>query len=60
VSTKNKFKVGDWADHKSGTLDPREVARVEGDSIYLRFSSQNKEYGPFLAANYRRIPKDKS
>lgn len=44
---------GDWADHVSGDLDPREVARVEGDSVWLLIFGN--EIGPFPRDNYTYI-----
>lgn len=51
-----KPKVGDWADHKSGTLDPRPVHAVlkeEGKPlmIQLSFSGTPSETW-FPASNY--------
>jgi hypothetical protein len=42
---------GDLADHRSRELDPREVARVDGDMIWLYLMGPN-EHGPFPAENY--------
>lgn len=42
-------RSGDWADHVSGELDPREVTRVRGDQIWLRIGGES---GPYPAANY--------
>lgn len=42
---------GDIADHRSRELDPREVARVEGDQIWLHLVTDEPS-GPFPAANY--------
>lgn len=50
MTTETTFEVGDWADHKSGQLDPREVTRVEADGIYLDLGGS--EIGPFPAENY--------
>lgn len=44
------FSVGDWADHKSGGLDPRRVTRVEGDRIWIDILGS--ERGPYRAADY--------
>ena len=54
----NQFQPGDYADHKSGTLDPRPVESVEGDTIRLRIGTVVTD--PLPAANYRRIPKDEA
>lgn len=53
----NPFEVGDWADHKSGDLDPREVAEVEGAHIRLRIGPETvTDLVP--ADAYDRIPKE--
>lgn len=44
-------RPGDRADHKSGELDPREVARVDGDRIWL-YLLTDEPSGPFDAVNY--------
>lgn len=45
-----KSRVGMWADHASGTLDPRQVTRDDGDTIWLDILG--KESGPYPADNY--------
>lgn len=52
----NPFEPGDWADHKSGTLDPREVAKVQGENICLQIGTLVTP--PIPHANYDRIPKE--
>lgn len=51
-------EVGMMADHKSGTLDPRPVARVRrcgrGWQVWLQIGSI--EAGPIPASNYRYTP----
>lgn len=42
---------GDVADHRTRDLDPRTVARVEGDQVWL-YLVTNEPSGPFPAANY--------
>lgn len=54
--TANQFRVGDLADHKSGQLDPRPVAAVEGDTIRLDIFGLVTD--PVLAANYDLIAAD--
>ena len=41
---------GDWADHVSGVLDPREVVRADGSYVYLDILGQT--CGPFPKENY--------
>lgn len=51
-------EVGDWADHKSRTLDPRRVARVRargrGWQVWLNYysSEPDRMFGPLPASNY--------
>lgn len=45
-------EVGDWADHKSGDLDPRQVTRVSADGGLVWLYMLTAEAGPFPAANY--------
>lgn len=54
--TDNPFQVGDRADHKTGQLDPRPVAAVEGEMIRLDILGTITD--PVPAANYDRIPRD--
>jgi hypothetical protein len=51
---KGEPAVGDIADHTSGKLDPRKVARVEGDQVWLALAPAEREsvIGPFPAGNY--------
>lgn len=49
----NPFKVGDRADHKSRTLDPRPVVEVRGDQIRLEIGDVPDVWVD--AANYDRI-----
>lgn len=51
MNTVTSPSPGDWADHKSGELDLREVARVDGDHIWLYLITKSPS-GPFNAANY--------
>lgn len=44
-------RVGDMADHRSGTLDPRPVAEVDGSQIRLQIGSIVTDRLP--KANYR-------
>lgn len=48
-----KPEVGQWADHKSGTLDPRPVAEVseDGTQVKLRIHTLVSDWVP--AKNYR-------
>ena len=48
-----KPQVGDWADHRNGNLDPRQVAKVSADGwfIWLRLGGA-KDIGPFPVENY--------
>ena len=43
-------RVGMWADHVSGQLDPRKVTRDDGDTVWLDILGS--ESGPFPANNY--------
>lgn len=52
--TTNPFSVGDWADHKSGSLDPRKVVGVGDDWIDLEIDTART--GPVPAENYDRLP----
>lgn len=54
MSTKNMFKPGDRALHKSNQLDSREVHSVEGGKIRLLIGDTVTE--PVPAAHYWRIP----
>jgi hypothetical protein len=46
-------RVGMWADHVSGELDPREVTRDEDGMVWLRgISTSGDDMGPFPAENY--------
>lgn len=52
------FKAGDWADHKSGDLDPRQVfaAGWFGDDAWIDLAISDKtRTGPVLASNYTRM-----
>lgn len=51
-------KVGDIATHRSGELDPRRVAMVEGEEVWLEFTVS--ALGPFPKRNYRfkRVVRD--
>jgi hypothetical protein len=44
--------VGDSAWHKDGVLDPRPVARVEGDQIWIELPGDGQPIGPLPAENY--------
>lgn len=50
-------KVGDWADHITGELDPRQVARVSpnGKKIWITITD-GVTAGPLLAENYTFKP----
>lgn len=52
---KASFKVGDLADHRSGTLDPRPVEEVseDGKSIRLRIGTIVTDWLP--AKNYKNL-----
>lgn len=47
-------KVGDWADHKSRSLDPRPVSRVRrmGRGWQVWIMIHTLECGPLPASNY--------
>lgn len=50
---RDKPRVGDLAWHRYNELDPREVARIEEDQIWLRMHrGPEGVIGPFLAENY--------
>ena len=53
-SPRNPFRIGDRADHKSGTLDTRPVVAVKGAKIRIGIGTLASDWLP--AANYRRIP----
>lgn len=40
----------DWADHRSGRLDPRRVTRVSGKSVWIDIFGV--ESGPYPLTNY--------
>lgn len=47
----DEIEVGDWIEPHSRELDPREVARVEGDQVWL-YLLGDEPYGPFPLDNY--------
>jgi hypothetical protein len=47
----NRIEVGDWVEPHSRDLDPREVARIEGDKVWL-YILTDKQMGPFPLDNY--------
>jgi hypothetical protein len=54
-------QVGDWALHKSNTLDAREVVQVSenGEDIWIQIGDTLPPTGPLSARNYtysRRMP----
>lgn len=50
VTWHKRARVGDLALHRSNQLDEREVARVEGDQIWLNIGGAT--FGPFPESNY--------
>lgn len=46
-------RPGDIADHVSGSLDPREVSRVDAHNIWLRLDGG--DFGPCPKLNYTFI-----
>lgn len=50
------IEVGDWVEPHSRDLDPREVAAIEGDQVWLYLLS-DKPSGPFPIDNYRVFSK---
>lgn len=46
----HEVQPGDWADHVSRGLDPRQVTRVNGGSVWLQLGTG--EMGPFPLTNY--------
>lgn len=46
------IEVGDWVEPHSRELDPREVAKIEGDQLWLYFLTEEPA-GPFPIDNYR-------
>lgn len=45
-----EVQPGDWALHNNGELDAREVARVDGDDVWLEVHGSN--IGPLPLKNY--------
>jgi hypothetical protein len=45
------IEVGDWVEPHSRELDPREVAKVEGDQLWLYILTDEPQ-GPFPLDNY--------
>lgn len=45
------IEVGDWVEPWNHSLDPREVAKIEGDQLWL-FILTDKPQGPFPIDNY--------
>lgn len=43
-------RPGDWADHRSRTLDPRQVTQIEGGQVWLDLLLGPS--GPYPARNY--------
>lgn len=49
---RRKPRVGDWADHKSGTLDPRPVAEVSEDGKQIKIKIHTLVTDWLPASNY--------
>lgn len=47
-----QIEAGDWVEPHSRELDPREVAKVEGDKLWLYFMT-DEAMGPFPLDNYQ-------
>jgi hypothetical protein len=48
-----KPKVGMWALHKNGNLDPRQVVQVSPDSEFVWIDIMGRKSGPFPASQYK-------
>lgn len=51
MSNDNTIEVGDWVEPHSRELDPREVAKIEGDRLWL-WAFSDTPIGPFPLDNY--------
>lgn len=51
MSDNDWIEVGDWVEPHSRDLDPREVAKIEGDKLWLWLFT-DKPAGPFPIDNY--------
>jgi hypothetical protein len=51
MSDSEWIEVGDWVEPHSRELDPREVAKIEGDQLWLYLLTDDP-VGPFPIDNY--------
>lgn len=51
MNNSERIEVGDWVEPHSRELDPREVAKIEDDQLWLYFFTDEPQ-GPYPIDNY--------